>query len=97
MYLHIKLKARSYLFADGCAEYSPPVTHHKVYLFGGYGFGRSDEVAFVFAIFVIHYNHKLSFLKVYESLLNSVQFIAIHRCGLLFFFICGFVYIGKFV
>ena len=58
---------------DGSAEHSPCMFQHEVYFFGSDQFRRDDEVALVFAVFVIHNDDKFSFLEVFYSFIDAVQ------------------------
>ena len=61
------------LDGDGCAEYAAGMFQHEVHLLGGNLFGGDNQVAFIFAVFVIHDNHEFSFLEVFYGFLYSVQ------------------------
>ena len=52
---------------DGSAEHSASVLKHEIHLLGRDGFGGSDEVAFVFTVFVIHYDDKLSLSEILDG------------------------------
>ena len=59
---------------DGGAEHTTTIAQHIINMFGRNQFGCHDEVAFVFAIFVVDYNHELTFLKIFYSFLNRGEF-----------------------
>ena len=57
---------------DRCAKYASCIFEHEVYLFCVYLFCSDDEVAFVFAIFVIYNNDKFTFLEILDCIFDAV-------------------------
>ena len=47
---------------------------HEIHHFGRYLFGCCDEVAFVFAVFIVYNNHELTFFKVRYCLFYAIEF-----------------------
>ena len=63
---------------DGSAEHAASVFQHEVHLLGGDEFSCHDEVAFVFAVFVIDHDDKLSFFEVLKCFFDGSQFKVTH-------------------
>ena len=63
---------------DGCAEHSACVFQHEVHHFGRDFLGGADEVALVFAVFVIDHDDEFSLLKIYKGFFDGVQFDCVH-------------------
>ena len=63
---------------DRGAQHTAGVLQHEVHHFRRYLLCCTDEVALVFAVFIIYHNDKLAFLEVGQSLFDSIQFECFH-------------------
>ena len=63
---------------DGGTQHPPGVLQHEVHLFGGYQLGGNDEIAFVFAVFVINHNDKIAGLEVFYGFFYRIQLNRFH-------------------
>ena len=54
--MFIQIEFRTTFFGQWGTQYTTTISHHKIHLFGGYFFGSNNEIAFIFAIFVIKHD-----------------------------------------
>ena len=73
----VHLFGKPQLFAafhrDWHAEHATRVFEHEIHLFGRDFFCGHDEVAFVFAVFVVHHDYEFAFAEVLDCLLDAVK------------------------
>ena len=60
---------------DGCAEHAAPVLQHEVHLLRCDGFGGSDEVALVLAVFVVHNDDEFALSEVLDGQFYVLEFV----------------------
>ena len=78
--LHLvgQLEGIAALYGDGGTQDAASFAQHEVHVFGRDEFGSHDEVAFVFAVFVVDDNDEAAFFEVLDGLLNGGQFEWFH-------------------
>ena len=59
-------------------KHAASVAQHIVHLFGGNEFRRHNEVALVFAVFVVNNDDELSFFEVLNGFFDSGKFEIVH-------------------
>ena len=79
--LHLVLQAElaAALFGKRSAQHAAAVAEHVVDFFGSDEFGGGDEVAFVFAVFIIDHNHELPLTEVFEGLFYGGELELFHN------------------
>ena len=65
-------------FRDGGAEQSARIFQHEIHHFSGNGFCCADEIAFVFAVLIIHDDDELTFSEVFYGFVDAVEFNNFH-------------------
>ena len=68
LHLVFEVKLSATLFSDWGAKHATSLLEHVVDLFGRDEFRSSDEVALIFAIFIIDNDEKFSSLEIFQSL-----------------------------
>ena len=58
---------------DRCTEHTACIFQHEIHLLGSNLLGGDNQVALVFAVFVVDHNNKLAFLEVLDGLFYVVQ------------------------
>ena len=61
------------LLGERCAEHAAAFVEHEIDDFGRDLFGGDDEVAFVFAVFVVHDDHDLAVAEIFDGLFDAIQ------------------------
>ncbi len=70
--LHIETQLLAASLRDGDAQHAAGILEHEVYILGGNLFGGDDEVAFVLAVLVIDYHHKLAGAEILDRVLDFI-------------------------
>ena len=55
------------------AQHAAALLEHEIHDFGGYFLRRYDEVAFVFAVFVIDDDHYFAVAEIFDNLFHTIQ------------------------
>ena len=61
------------------AEQSACVLQHEVHHVGGYFLSSTDQVAFIFAVFIVNYDDKLSIPEILDGFIDSAELIVYHN------------------
>ncbi|MPM21529.1 hypothetical protein SDC9_102198 [bioreactor metagenome] len=69
---HGQLQFFGTLYGNGCTNKPPGVRFHKVDLFRGNTFGGDNQIAFVFAVFVINHDNKVTLFYFFDSFFYRV-------------------------
>ena len=70
---HVKAEFGAAVLRKRCAEYAAALLEHEIHDFGGYFLRRYDEVAFVFAVFVIDDDHYFAVAEIFDNLFHTIQ------------------------
>ena len=85
-YLMRQIQLLATRHCDRCTKYATCMFQHEIYFFGSYLFSCNNQVAFVFAVFIIHYYDKLAFFEVGNRIFYSIHFNSLfHNTYLLIF------------
>ena len=70
---HVEAEFGAAVLRKRCAEYAAALLEHEIHDFGGYFLRRYDEVAFVFAVFVIDDDHYFAVAEIFDNLFHTIQ------------------------
>ena len=70
---HVQFQLLAARLRKRCAEYAAALLEHEIHDFGGYFLRRYDEVAFVFAVFVIDDDHYFAVAEIFDNLFHTIQ------------------------
>ena len=69
-----QVQLRTTLFRDRTTEHTPAVLEHKIDFLRCDLLGGNDEITLVLAVFIVHYNHKLTLPEIVQRFIYGVYF-----------------------
>src|SRR5690606_22109810 len=76
----VKSQLLTTVFNERCADQSASVCSHKVDNLRRHRLRSTNEVTFVFAVFIINHDNHLAIPDIFNGLLNRIQFYITHFC-----------------
>ena len=70
LHLMLQFELAATLVGDGCAKHAAPATQHEIDGLGGGEFGGHDEVALVFAVFIVNHDDEFAGFEIFYCLID---------------------------